>query len=390
MPLDTAASIFVAVLSNATAKPIAWPVIGAVAGVVLFLQGFRMLQYKRLILNTPFSKIRSASMGLVEISGAARGPQTIPAGITGEACYYYRAAAYQLRQSGRNRSWQRVADECLSIPFFVEDPTGRMLVDPRGAQLDLPPNFKDEFDTSFFSDNRDMLPENVVKFLNRNSITFSASTRVEEFCIKPDSSLFVFGTLGRNSGAVQWIPTPHVSPLTSPLHMSLNFFGGSAHGILPSLSVTPPLAAGSSSIARAASPNPAPAPAVAAWSSISMDDENMASANPRGAAHAASTQDTSAVATAEPDDSPADDTPTNLPAVADAPESAGFDLCPPVAVSKGSGGEPARRGGPFMISAHSQREVVQSLAWKSTLCIWGGPVLTLTCFYLLAVILGWT
>ncbi|MGA8367269.1 MAG: GIDE domain-containing protein, partial [Candidatus Acidiferrales bacterium] len=277
MPLDTAASIFVAVLSNATAKPIAWPVIGAVAGVVLFLQGFRMLQYKRLILNTPFSKIRSASMGLVEISGAARGPQTIPAGITGEACYYYRAAAYQLRQSGRNRSWQRVADECLSIPFFVEDPTGRMLVDPRGAQLDLPPNFKDEFDTSFFSDNRDMLPENVVKFLNRNSITFSASTRVEEFCIKPDSSLFVFGTLGRNSGAVQWIPTPHVSPLTSPLHMSLNFFGGSAHGILPSLSVTPPLAAGSSSIARAASPNPAPAPAVAAWSSISMDDENMAS-----------------------------------------------------------------------------------------------------------------
>ena len=34
---------------------------------------------QRLILNTPSSKIRSASMGLVEITGMAKGPHTIPA-----------------------------------------------------------------------------------------------------------------------------------------------------------------------------------------------------------------------------------------------------------------------------------------------------------------------
>jgi hypothetical protein len=48
--------------------------VGVFAGVYLFYRGFRFLQRKRLILNTPASKIRSAAMGLVEINGLAVGP----------------------------------------------------------------------------------------------------------------------------------------------------------------------------------------------------------------------------------------------------------------------------------------------------------------------------
>ncbi len=369
----------------------AWLVIGALAGVVLFLHGFRMLRYKWLILNTPSSKIRSASMGLVEVSGAAIGPRTIPAGITGVACYYYRAAAYQLKQSGRNRSWQCVAGESLSVPFFVEDPTGRMLVDPEGASLDIERNFKDEFDTSLLSSNRDMLPENVAHFLNRNNVTFSANTRVEEYCIKPDSPLFVFGALCPNSTAAEWTPAVHAAA-TSPLHLQFNFFGRGANSIFRS-TVDPSYVASLCPEVRRTCPDeglPAVAGrarASAVWSSISMDDENAASAR--------TAPQTSAVATADPDDS----APGELPAAADAPPAAaqtdahdyaGFDLCPPAVIRKGPLGEPARRGGPFMISAHSQRDVVRSLAWKSALCIWGGPALTLACLYLLAAIFGWT
>jgi len=380
MLLDTAASIFVAASSDGTVKSVAWLAIGAIAGVVIFLRGFRMLRYKQLILNTPFSKVRSASMGLVEVSGAAQGPQTIPAGITGEACYYYRARAWQMKQSGRSRSWQCVADESLSVPFFVVDPTGRMLVDPQGAQMDIQRNFKDEFDTSLFSNNLDMLPENVARFLNRNNISLSRSTRVEESCIKPESPLFVFGTLGRNSSAAQWTPSVNVSAATSPLHGQFNFFGGRAgNAVLSSLgvrqsTVDPSYVAALATAFPCVSPHPSrPAPAPVAWSSISMDEEDHLSASPRAAA----------VATAEPDDPPADDAPP-ASAPMNAPESAGLESCPPVAICKGT------RSDPFMISVHSQREVVRSLAWKSGLCIWGGPVLTLTCFYLLAVILGWT
>ena len=100
--------------------------IGAAGGVALFFRGFRMLQYKRLILNTPFSKVRSASMGLVEVSGTPTGPQTISAAITGEPCYYYRAQAWQWVDSGDGNKWKQVLDESLSVPFFLEDSTGKV------------------------------------------------------------------------------------------------------------------------------------------------------------------------------------------------------------------------------------------------------------------------
>jgi len=58
-------------------------------------------------------------------------------------------------------------------------------------------------------------------------------------------------------------------------------------------------------------------------------------------------------------------------------------LDPRVAIGKGE------RGDPFTISSESQREVVQSLAWKSMLYIWGSPVFTLVCIYFLLVYWGW-
>jgi hypothetical protein len=52
---------------------VAIAIVGACAGVYWFYRGFRLLQRKRLILNTPGSKIHSAAMGLVEINGLAVG-----------------------------------------------------------------------------------------------------------------------------------------------------------------------------------------------------------------------------------------------------------------------------------------------------------------------------
>jgi len=37
----------------------------------------------------------------------------------------------------------------------------------------------------------------------------------------------------------------------------------------------------------------------------------------------------------------------------------------------------------FFISWRSQRDVVASLGWKSSLMIWGGPALTILCVYIL-------
>jgi E3 Ubiquitin ligase len=353
--------------------------VGAIIGVALFIRGFQMLRYKRLILNTPASKIRSASMGLVEISGIAKGPSTIPAGITGGACYFYRAIAWQLRQSGRNREWKQVACESLYVPFFIEDPTGQLLIDPQGADFDIERNFKDEFDTSFLSDNREMLPENVARFLARNGVRFDHNTRLEEFCIKPDHPLFVFGTLATDRDPMTWTPARHVGSGTS-LHGKLSFFGpggtlawlGPSSGVSVNLSRTLGTVALPAVAATATGKsNRAPSP-VPVWSEVSMD-EVAASKWPAAGAEASASQGTPAgVAAADVESSSADAT-----------ENSAFDMHPSVCLGKGT------EANPFLISWRSQREVVRSLAWKSVLCIWGGPALTLGCLYVLALRLGW-
>ena len=66
-----------------------------------------------------------------------------------------------------------------------------------------------------------------------------------------------------------------------------------------------------------------------------------------------------------------------------APAHDQFDLHPSTVLMKGAH-DPA-----FFISWRSQRDVVNSLSWKSTLMIWGGPVLTLLSVYFLAVRFDW-
>ena len=68
---------FADILVSAPVSLLAAAAAGVAGGSYLFYRGFSLLQRKRLILNTPQSKIRSASMGLVEISGVAAGPYLI-------------------------------------------------------------------------------------------------------------------------------------------------------------------------------------------------------------------------------------------------------------------------------------------------------------------------
>lgn len=356
-----------------------WAAVGAIAGVFLFLRGFGMLRSKRLVMNTPSSKIRSASMGLVEISGTAKGPQTIPAGVTGEACYYYRAMAWQLRQSGKNREWKKVADESLYVPFFIEDATGDALVDPQGAELDIRRNFKDELGGSFFGSGN-MIPENASAFLLRYGLTGSEKTRLEEYCIKPGDPLFVLGTLCQNTAPTLWRPIPHITALGSSFAARLTFFGPGGGSMFRALGWTPGLKV-PLDVTRRAAAQSGPAPASSTWLSVSLEEEAMhamAGASRQQAAGAASPDALEAASASAAVQTAPSETEARAQTVA------GFNMHPPVAIAKGANHDL------FMISWRSQREVVQSLAWKSALCIWGGPALTLACVYFLILSLGWT
>jgi hypothetical protein len=54
-----------------------------------------------------------------------------------------------------------------------------------------------------------------------------------------------------------------------------------------------------------------------------------------------------------------------------------FDLRPPVVLKKGENNQT------FLISFRSRQELGRILGWKSTLMIWGGPILALLSLYVL-------
>jgi len=371
---------------------------GAVGGVALFLQGFRMLQYKRLILNTPFSKIRSASIGLVEVSGMPTGPQMISSAITGEPCFYYRALAWQWDDSGKDKKWQQVLDESLSVPFFLEDSTGRVLVNPQGAELDVHRSFSDEIQTSRFGQGS-LIPEHIRKFAAVRGLLAGDRIRLEERIIKPGYPLFVFGTLGENSGQTSWAPTPHTTKARvsfggSGLNRSLTFkFNLGESGTDMAMKVIEQMAGNDNFRieARTTGSGPVVLPdrvvqqlnriGVALPVTVSPESPEMGSNIadlPNSSGLVVATQRAPDVA-----DEISLPNPQQQGNPAGLPTKPIFDLHSPVAICKG------QRGEPFTISSNSQREVVEALAWKSMLYIWGSPLVTLACVYFLLVYWGW-
>jgi hypothetical protein len=111
------------------------------------------------------------------------------------------------------------------------------------------------------------------------------------------------------------------------------------------------------------------------WSSVSMDGVHppIKSAGALAPAREMATRAATAVV----------ETPQSVPQPQPAPQANVFDTHPAALLAKGAGTDP------FAISSESQRDIVRALAWKSTACIWGGPLLTVICFYILSEILGW-
>lgn len=332
---------------------VGWLAIGACAGVYLFYRGFRLLQRKRLILNTPASKIRSASMGLVEISGQAIGPYLMTSPLKQAACYYYQSLAWELKRRGKNTEWVKVAEEVLHVPFYLDDSTDRVLVDPRGAEMDLHCDFQEEYRGSILLDGPEM-PGNVSDFLVRHGVDPSRHIKIEERCIKPKNFLFVLGTLSQNPGIDASVPPSWA--------MRANLSSGRSE----------PSAENPQVIRLSEATHTIPT------SAMTQQQRIAAALMKAGMGNPAAWSAAGAGAAASPASAP--DAGTKTAVVEPKPDvldSTGFDLHPPAVLMKGSH-DPA-----FFISWRSQREVVASLGWKSALMIWGGPLLTLVCLYIL-------
>ncbi|MDD3726643.1 MAG: hypothetical protein PHI44_05555 [Candidatus Ratteibacteria bacterium] len=119
-------------------KILIWSVIGVFAGIYLFFNGFRKLWKKRLIQNIPTSKIRSIAMGLVEINGTAVADVLLTGPYTKSPCVFYHILAEHLVRTQKSTYWVKELEMKSDIPFFVKDDTGVVMIDPAGAETNIP------------------------------------------------------------------------------------------------------------------------------------------------------------------------------------------------------------------------------------------------------------
>ena len=334
-------------------------------GLYFFVSGFRLLARKRLLLTTPTSKIRSAAMGLVEVNGMAAGPYTMPAPITGKPCFLYHTTAWQQRDAKKDE-WDKVADETLHLPFFIDDSTGQLLVEPLGADLDVHRDFREEYTASFFSSNfslgEDGVPPRVSVFLSRHGIIPARRLRIEERSIKPEDALFIAGTLTENPGVQvrSFSPRSDYSHNSAPNNSSeqlpapqiIRLPNGSTPSSTQEMTQQAKIAA---ALTRAGITKPE------AWSAAGVPYQTVAveeNAPPTPVSAHNSAHD-------EAQSKPSD-----------------FNLTPPVVLMKGENNPT------FVISFRSQKEFVSALAWKSAAMVWGGAAITLLGLYILLLQAG--
>jgi E3 Ubiquitin ligase len=98
--------------------------------------GVRAWHAGRDIEDTPTSKVRSAAQGYVELVGRSGLPRnaTCVAPLSGVPCAWW-SYTIERHSGGRRGSWSKVQSGCSEIPFFLDDGTGRCLIDPRGAEV---------------------------------------------------------------------------------------------------------------------------------------------------------------------------------------------------------------------------------------------------------------
>ena len=171
------------------------PAVALLLGTCLLVRGVRLFAKVR-PKSDPIARINNVTPGQVDIHGVATGPYSITAPITGKKCYLYHTTVWQQRRS--TDGWEKLADETLHVPFYVDDSTGQLLIEPMGANLEIPLALREEYGGAF--SDASTVPPAVSAFLLRHRATPPGRLLIEELCIEPQIELFVTGAVTENPG----------------------------------------------------------------------------------------------------------------------------------------------------------------------------------------------
>ena len=129
------------------------PLVGALLALASLIFAFRAGRRRRLIENLPTSKTSGVFIGLVEVKGTAESAGPLTTYLAGAACVQYQWTVEEHwshtvtetytddkgRPQTRTRTesgWTQVAGGGETIPFYLQDDCGVMLVRPEGAKIE--------------------------------------------------------------------------------------------------------------------------------------------------------------------------------------------------------------------------------------------------------------
>jgi hypothetical protein len=112
-------------------------VIGLVLGVGWFFKGLLIFRKYRAVADTPLASIRGIPMGLVQVRGKAIGQSTLLSPVSRLPCFLYKVTIDRSDGDGR---WSQHRTDSAWVNFFLEDETGRVAVQPRGAEIEIEPS----------------------------------------------------------------------------------------------------------------------------------------------------------------------------------------------------------------------------------------------------------
>ncbi len=169
-------------------------------GLVLMYLGVSSYLWARKIENIPTSKIRSIAVGLVEVKGTPRPAGTFINPISKKSCAYYNIVISYLPGTSTGTRWVELFNESSPGKFYLEDDTGRILVQSESKNMGVMPRTE-------FEEEGKLSPE-VIGFLNsrpetKKGLEAARGKRilVTEYCLDGSTELYVLGTAGQLEGA---------------------------------------------------------------------------------------------------------------------------------------------------------------------------------------------
>ncbi len=114
-----------------------WTIGLLIAAIAGFYLAYKNVHNKRIIEDTPTSKIRSAAQGYLELVGHGHlmDGQPIISPLTGSTCTWFEYKVEERRQSGKNSEWKTIRKEISDGLFLIKDETGQCIIDPEGANV---------------------------------------------------------------------------------------------------------------------------------------------------------------------------------------------------------------------------------------------------------------